>query len=450
MAQGQSATQRAQQYELLAVAFRQENKPVRVSFRELVPDMANDRGLSLLHSYPAKVIRQIPSFLLGIPQLTGGGVVLDPFCGSGTVLLEAQLAGQHVVGADSNPLARLISSVKTTWISPSRLRDGLRRLEARIPETATIQEPDIINVDYWFYPHVRRDLLRILQAVEATRAEDLRNFFKVTFSQCVRRLSLADPRVPVPVRLRPARFPAQHPMRQRLESHLRRLKVVNVLGAFRKEVERTTKALCALKPVSSQTRCHISVDARKLLLPSGRRRHKESVDLVITSPPYGGAQKYIRSCSLSLTWLGMCTPTELRHLEDENIGREHYPQREYSEQLLTNINGADTLLSKVRKKNPLRAHIASTYLVEMRDALTEVERVMRPGAHLALVLGNNTVNGFHFDSNKYLTHVLEELGLVREVVLVDEIRSRGLMTKRNATGGIIKSEQVSVFRKASN
>ena len=79
-----------------------------------------DRATHWIHWYPAKMFHRIPAEILGSfagERLT----VLDPYCGSGTVLLEAALQGHRAVGADVNPLARLISTVKTRRLDTSGL-----------------------------------------------------------------------------------------------------------------------------------------------------------------------------------------------------------------------------------------------------------------------------------------------------------------------------------------
>src|SRR5207302_1075255 len=124
-----------------------------------------------------------------------GDIVLDPFCGSGTVLLEALLAGRTPVGADSNPFARALALAKTTSLPPDLLRVEAARLFGRIPSSANISAPDVVNLPYWFPPRTVGDLLRIKEAVAATEHPGAQRFFEVTFSGCVRRVSLANPRL---------------------------------------------------------------------------------------------------------------------------------------------------------------------------------------------------------------------------------------------------------------
>ena len=188
--------------------------------------------------------------------------------------------------------------------------------------------------------------------------------------------------------------------------------------------------------------------------PSGdareaKPRGKQEVDLIITSPPYLGAQKYIRSSSLSLGWLEMSPSSGLKALEAKCLGREHFRKSEYREFQPSGLKAADRILRRVFKINPLRACLATTYLREMEAALAHACLQLRPGGHIVLVCSSNTICGEEFKTHEYLRQLLQSLGLSERLRLVDEIRSRGLMTRRNKTASVITSEWVYVFQKGT-
>lgn len=86
---------------------------------------ASQDSLASIHPYPARFIPDIPRELISGLGCDKGAVILDPFCGSGTTLLEAQRAGFESVGIDLNPIACLISSVKTKEFFFSAKRRGV-------------------------------------------------------------------------------------------------------------------------------------------------------------------------------------------------------------------------------------------------------------------------------------------------------------------------------------
>jgi DNA methylase len=439
----------------LLLHYERTRRAVPIDFRRLVSCLHTpERATHLIHPYPAKLLMHIPFFFLANSILSRkGDTVADPFCGSGTVLLESQLAGRHAIGADSNPLARLLTSVKTSPIPVSVLDAATERLLARIPKESRNDTPDVVNLEHWFYPHVIRQLQCLHQAIEATRRRDVRDFFRICFSNCVKKVSLADPRLSVPVRLRRGQYPKGHRLREQSDTHLRRLRRINVSNVFTDILTSNRKRISSIEPFISDlaTAKIVSCDARNLgrnvastppgISPDGH------VQLVITSPPYPGAQKYIRSSCLSLGWLGLCQSDELLNHKLETIGREEFRRSEYLELVRTGLCAADRILTEIHTENPVRATIASTYLREMRESIQEVWRHLKIGGYFVLVAANNQICGREFKTQHYLRLIAEESGFRTVLRLIDNIRSRGLMTKRNKTASVITQEWVHVFVK---
>jgi DNA modification methylase len=418
---------------------------IEVNFLELFPDKSgSERATHLLHPYPAKLIRNIPRFFLACENVTPeNATVLDPFCGSGTVLLEAQLSGHTVVGADANPLARLIAKAKLDPPTADEAKHQLAQVMERARD-ASGDVPDVVNVDYWFTSHVKGQLARLRSALIEICGDPWSNPFTwACFSSCVRRVSLADPRLSVPVRINPERAKRYGAKGDQVLQRLERLKTVEVLQVFWqvtlaniRRLERTTF------PVTPEPL--LFEDARAL------RLEDNTVDLVITSPPYVGAQKYVRTSSLSLGWLGLSPNGKMRPLERLSIGREHLDSHEGAQGLETGDVDVDALLHLIAAKNRTRARIAFTYMTEMSSALTEAHRVLKTGGKMVLVAGPNMVAGYEFDTPAFLATAAAKVGMRVDTHLVDTIASRGLMTKRNKTAGTIAQESVYVLTKSDH
>ena len=193
----------------------------------------------------------------------------------------------------------------------------------------------------------------------------------------------------------------------------------------------------------------ISNDARNLTATIGSKTklEDESIDLILTSPPYAGAQKYIRSSWLNLFWLGSKQSQEIKQLNKKNIGRENYSKKEIT-RVETCIKAADDILETLYNEGKTeRAFIVGNYLNEMKVAIDESIRVLKLGGYMVLVIGNNTVCGRPFDTQDYLTTYIVSKGLKLQFKLIDDIKSYGLMTKRNKTASCISCEWVLVFKK---
>ena len=171
-----------------------------------------------------------------------------------------------------------------------------------------------------------------------------------------------------------------------------------------------------------------------------------SIQLILTSPPYVSAQKYIRASSLSLQWMELSNST-ISELDKQSIGREHFPKKEYEELSLLGIEEIDKMLSKIYEKNKLRSYITFKYLKEMQEAFQYYYELLKINGYFIMVIGNNTIVGYEFMTHEYLINIAKRIGFSIELILIDDIQSRGLMTKRNKTASIISREYIIVFKK---
>lgn len=429
-----------------------EGKPIQVNFRDIVPKLSRgDRYTHLIHPYPAKLICHIPYFFLNSDYCCPKqGSVLDPFCGSGTVLLEAILSGRNAYGADANPLARKISRVKTTIITDTNLYQVLDELLLEISEDKGV--PTTYNDEslFWYPRKTIITVTKIINAIQRIKNPSTQEFFEICISSILKKISYADPRISVPVRVNVDKFPLGSRLRDNAIKHIEDITNLDVLNLFtsicKLNIDRISTLGDACKGASA-TIC--SEDARKLTFSIGNNKliEDESIDLILTSPPYAGAQKYIRASSLNLRWLRIADNQGIRSLKSQNIGREDYRKSEISIPK-TGIQDADYLLDVLFSEGKCeRAHIVSNYLNEMKIAIDESIRVLKHGGYFVMVIGNNTVCGHEFDTQAYLTEYMISKGLSLEFKLIDDIKSYGLMTKRNKTASRISCEYVLVMRK---
>jgi DNA modification methylase len=434
-------------------AYAQNDKPIRMNFRKLVPNLNNsDRYSHLIHPYPAKLISNIPYFFLQTDYFCPtNGVVLDPFCGTGTVMLEANISGRNAKGADSNPLAVLISQVKTTYIGRECLQKTLESVVSKAKRNKVYRKFDIASISHWFSPSTIQQLSQLEEVVENIQDKSNQQFFKLCLSSLIRKVSYADPSISVPVRLNPKRFD-KNPERQiRTLFRIQTLENIDVYDKFYSICQLNINRIDSLKNVLKNgiTSDIISNDARRLTTSLGGKAvlDNECIDLILTSPPYAGAQKYIRSSWLNLYWLGTKLSKDIRILKQQNIGREDYHKVDICK-IKTGIDAADKVLESLYLDNKYeRAFIVGNYLNEMKDAIDESIRVLKANGYMIIIIGNNTVCGRPFDTQDYLTTYILSKGLKLQFKLIDDIKSYGLMTKRNKTASMISCEWVLVFKK---
>ena len=83
----------------------------------------------------------------------------------------------------------------------------------------------------------------------------------------------------------------------------------------------------------------------------------------------------------------------------------------------------------------------------MKQAIIEASRVLKRGRYFILIAANNQVCGREFKTQEYLRKIAEDMGLKTVCRLVDDIKSYGLMTKRNKTASVITCEWVLILKK---
>ncbi len=439
-------------YEELRRKFKRDAGPVEVDFRKLLDWVKlGDQLTHQIHPYPAKLLPSIAHFFMRASAVVKpGSLVLDPFCGSGTVALEASLAGHRPLVADANPLSLLITKVKTTRYDPLELRALTTRVVQRAARLRNAPEIPVVNSHMWYVPQRKKELEILMRAIREVEDEHHRDFLLLCFSVVARKLSLADPAISVPVRLKTKETFSEETNARILaklawvSSAIPRDEFFNVCNANIERIARTNAIFRYRHPATV-----VGQDARSLgdlHQAEGKPLAANSVPLILTSPPYGSAQKYIRASSLSLNWLEFAAPRELSALEGKSIGREHAPG--LHETTMDRIPPRFvSLLNDIKPINTLRYQITAQYLHDMRKALEEATRVLAPGGKLVLVLGNNHVCGKQLRNDEYCIEILESLGLQLDLSLVDNIKSRGLLTKRNSTASAILRESVLVFSK---
>jgi hypothetical protein len=151
------------------------------------------------HNYPAMMIPQVARRII---ENFGrnANILFDPYCGTGTSLVEANLSGINAIGTDINPLARLIATAKTTKIDIQVLdlflrdfNDYIFSINFRIENIKSVIIPHIKNIDYWFSKTIQKKLGIILGYIENINDISIKNFFKVAFSETVRLVSFNEP-----------------------------------------------------------------------------------------------------------------------------------------------------------------------------------------------------------------------------------------------------------------
>ena len=421
------------------------DEEIVVSFRDAHGTVGRrDFATHWIHWYPAKMFHRIPSVFLDNVELPEGASILDPFCGSGTVLLEASIRGYNAVGIDISPLARLISRTKVTPVDPDLLEEQLTWVLPKAKRFRSKPTPHSV-LDSWLSEPARTGLHRLARAIAGLDDARARDFFLVAMTSIVRRVSAADPSIPPLVRLREDRADSAGTRYRTALDRARSITTSFVYSAFEDAANANIRRMSELFDMRDRLgKCWLAgADAHA----AQTNLQSESIDAIITSPPYCGAQKYVRSMKLELILTGVPS-SELRHLDRRTLGTEAVPRSDTElGPLMTGNHHVDDLVRTIYRANPVRARMASDYSNYLLSFVEECRRLLRPGGHLLVTLGRSTIAGVPFPADQILHRAGSAIGLQSVATLVDRIPSRGLLTRRHATAGRIDHEFIVWLRR---
>ena len=430
--------------------FKKNRTPLRVSFRDLTFWLkSNDIYTHRIHSYPGKILPQIVEFFINASYLDEK-VILDPFCGSGTIALQASLKGFQTYTADVNPFAQLLTYTKTYPFCPDKLKSDLKLILDEYGNVKDFPSINIINAEIWYSSKRKEELEKLINCIRLTVSKENVNFFLICFSSLAKSFSFADPAISVPVRLK-IKSNLSYNHNTNILKRLSWIEDSNILEEFKKIVYSNIHRVTSTNLILPTRLANISVgnDAKSLVNPKkeNERLPNGKIPLIITSPPYGSAQKYIRASSLSLNWLELADPKSLRILDKQSIGSENLNKSKIDFKNHFIPPYFQNLLLELSKINYKRALITYKYFLDLRESMQEMSRVLCKNGQLVIIIGNNNVCGSLVRNDLYLIEICKEFGLNLNLFLLDSIKSRGLLTRRHSTASIIADESILVFEK---
>jgi DNA modification methylase len=415
------------------------------SFRKACPEIPNTSYLThKIHSYPAKFIPHIPRWFLK-EYGRSGDTILDPFCGSGTALVEANLLGINALGIDINPLAQMLLKAKTGLAdNHDKFSSQCLHVVEQVHNYPASYVPDLPNLDTWFLPQARQELAKIfgyLLENPDQLPDRVVNFMLVCASSIVRKVCNADPQISKPFISKRMRVLLKENAVEQRALHL--LKINAKLFLDRKiKYMRTIANLSEIWGHLPTSEMVMNSDARTL-----RNIDNQSIDSIITSPPYANAQEYFRSIKMELYWLNLLDGDRLKQLNKDIVGTESLPISECRDTPKFGIDKLDLALEKVHLVDQKRAHIVLRYFQDMQASIQQCYRVLKPGAYFGLLVGDNVIRKIKINTHLFLQEIAEATGFSTEIIGYDRIVARRLTPKRNVSAGLIEVEWMLIFRK---
>jgi site-specific DNA-methyltransferase (cytosine-N4-specific) len=403
-----------------------------------------------IFAYPAMMVPQLQGALLEDVQAVDPSVssVLDPFMGSGTVMLESVSRGLSFYGADINPLAVLLATVKSRIYDPKQLAGVREKIMLRVTEDLSDEiAVKFHNRDKWFRSDVSVDLSKLRRAISAERRKAVRQAFWVALAETVRLVSNSRTST---VKLHS--YSAD-------EIDTRQIDTIDIFLRISagqiEQLKDQANILSRGHRMNPDLTISCSVtDARTA--PSAKKRG--TVDILMTSPPYGDnvtTVTYGQHSYLPLQWIDAGDVQGMRPGLLENTRSID------SVSLGGRLKGALSWADELEAKSPafaycleqLRGHPTNSrsrfvgFIRDLDDSLDAIIAHLRSNAWMFWTLGERKISGVPVPTVAIVRDLLVARGARHVETLERKIPGGSKrMAFRNASVETMNSESILVMR----
>lgn len=377
------------------------------------------------HTYPAMMIPQIARTLIEEYAPEGAlNLIFDPYMGSGTTLVEASVKGVASIGTDLNPLARLMSKVKTTHYDVSIISTQYKEISSAFAEydrtkVANSNFDRISNYTYWYSDEILYKLTYMEETIR--RVADGSDFFRLILAEIVREVSFT----------RNGEFKRFRMSADKIASYN-----PNPFEMFDKKFTRNFKglqsynqAVCIPKPI---TICDFNSTngIPNELIDCG------SVDMVVTSPPYGDSRTTVAYGQFSRwanEWFGF---DNARSLDNELMGGGKCRSVMFQSTELADV------LKQIKDLDEKRYWEVVSFLNDYWMSIQNVSKTIRKGGRVCYVVGDRRVKGIQIPLDYFTAEMFEKCGFKHLNTIVREIpnkRMPSLTSPTNKTGNHVQT-----------
>lgn len=418
-----------------------------------------------LHNYPAVMVcpisRNIISLVRGIQPVNA---LLDPFSGSGTVVVEGMINGiPTVAGNDINPLALLLTKVKSTPLDCNKLKKEAAAVKKRIVEAIyknkayldavdnfianelgldisgkkgwgdsapqylkqfcsekgiDITIPEFKNIGYWFRPRVILELAIEKATIENVKDKDIRDFIFVAMSESIRLVSNRRNG-----EFKMFRMPAPKVLTFRPDVYAEFAKILD------RNIEKMENFVVKLKENDSIPKVSIFRNSACTL----ENVPNDTYDLIVTSPPYGDSRTtvaYGEYSRLSLQWINI---DNLSEKEIMGVDKSLMGGKKYRNGFELDLK-SDTLraaLDKIKDEDLERAGDVYSFYEDLDAAIKSSAEKTKKGGYHFWVVGNRTVKNILLQTDVIISELAEQHGL-KTVYTIDRNIPNKVMPSLNS------------------
>jgi tRNA G10 N-methylase Trm11 len=391
------------------------------------------------HSYPAMMIPQVARRIIDLFTNKSTNLLFDPYCGTGTSLVEANLNGINAIGTDINPLARLIAKSKTTKLDIQVLDLFLHdfinfffSINFQLDQIKSVVIPNVKNIDFWFAKNVQYKLGALLAYIEKINDREIKNFFKVAFSETVRETS----------------FVKQGEFKLVKNKEIKSKDDVDVFGIMISKLSRNKLGLIEFLDRADSTSITSIYDFNTVNSIPSNIIKSEQVDIVLTSPPYGDSRTtvaYGQYSRMSNEWLGYSEANQIDNLLMGGKKRKHH--HIFKSVILNDV------ISTIQQKDKERVRDVISFYEDYESSINNVASTIKPGGYACYVVGNRTVKGIKIPTDQITKELFVENDFNHIETFVRNIPNKRMPLKNSPsnivgeTASTMKNEFIVICRK---
>ena len=341
-------------------------------------------------------------------NLRNDSIVVDPFCGSGTTMVTANMFHFDAIGFDANPLMTFVSKVKTTWdIDISSLNKTIRKvgneflkkvkfLNNNSFRNGFLQTMPKKELNQWLSPRLQQEVSLLKSIISEINDKNIRELFLLAMSKSCFDASY--------VALCPGT--TFYPFREKEE----------FWDLF---TDKIIQMHADLKAIQIHNHYGKTITIMDTCLNAQSYLKENSIDFIITSPPYPNDLEYTRQTRLELYLLDF-----VENMDDIQKIKKRMAKgstklifkESNSEIFIDKFDSVKNISSKIYEQTKDKnwgfdyPRMVREYFGDMYLCMKEFFPLMKPDSHFLLVVGDQTIKGVFISVCDILIELAEEIG----------------------------------------
>lgn len=406
------------------------------------------------HSYPAKMVPDMQADIIDTILQNDNSIknIFDPYMGSGTVLIEGALRNLNLIGIDINPLAYLMTSVRLSTISIPLLKEKVENLFFLIDNSDDVEPYNFNGINKWFKEDVILQLSKIRYCITLEENILYRRIFWLAFAEIIRL--------------------SNNSQKSTFKLHIKHQDVIDsfeydCIKNFKKQLNKDiTSFEVFYSSFSSEITSNLYLGDSIEVMKDENKFESNSIDLIVTSPPYGDNHTtvtYGQFSVLPLRWIPLEDISEnidssiiktLTEIDKESLGGRYYTiEKIYESNILEKSDTLKNTFNNLLKDSEnLKARKVASFYIDFYKCCIEISRILKKNKYAVFTIGNRRVNGKLVRFDYILAELFSTLGLEKiysfdRNIPTKRIPSKISRLKNNKPVYSIQSETTLIFKK---